>query len=240
MFFVKKKKIPWQQIVAGPAAENPFAQKYHVEGIPATFLIDGQGKVVAKQECVDTGDCQGLVEPGLCFSGECECCLPEPPLEPAPSLEPVPLPTILYGCPPSYQCLIAHGECVSRGSCAGDYVLPGACRGDGCECCVSYDNDNNDNDNGENTPDPDPSLPTPTQLPSGSEPAQDPSSPSDPVPSSDPYGNGDDDLGDKCCKDPVGQELCPHVNNKVGSFIFSVSIAIGFGFGVIVAATRFV
>ena len=46
--FVKKKKIPWQQIVAGPAAENPFAQKYHVEGIPATFLIDGQGKVVAK------------------------------------------------------------------------------------------------------------------------------------------------------------------------------------------------
>ncbi len=46
--FVKKQKIPWPQIVAGPAEKNAIAQKYFVEGIPATFLIDPDGKVVAK------------------------------------------------------------------------------------------------------------------------------------------------------------------------------------------------
>jgi peroxiredoxin len=46
--FVKKQKIPWPQIVAGPAEKNSIAQKYFVEGIPATFLIDAEGKVVAK------------------------------------------------------------------------------------------------------------------------------------------------------------------------------------------------
>lgn len=46
--FLKKKKIPWQQIVGGPADKNPIAQKYNVSAIPATYLIDKNGKVVAK------------------------------------------------------------------------------------------------------------------------------------------------------------------------------------------------
>ncbi|MFH1418196.1 MAG: TlpA disulfide reductase family protein [Planctomycetota bacterium] len=46
--FIKKRKIPWRQIVTGPAKESPLAQRYFVEGIPATFLIDGDGKVIAK------------------------------------------------------------------------------------------------------------------------------------------------------------------------------------------------
>ena len=43
-----KNKASWAQVVAGPAAENFIAKKYFVEGIPATFLIDHEGKVVAK------------------------------------------------------------------------------------------------------------------------------------------------------------------------------------------------
>ena len=46
--FLKKQKIPWQQIVGGPAAKNPIAQKYNVSAIPATYLIDKNGRVVAK------------------------------------------------------------------------------------------------------------------------------------------------------------------------------------------------
>jgi thiol-disulfide isomerase/thioredoxin len=46
--FIKKKDINWTQIVAGPADKNPIAQKYFVEGIPATFLIDPEGRIVAK------------------------------------------------------------------------------------------------------------------------------------------------------------------------------------------------
>ena len=46
--FTKKRQIPWRQIVTGPAKESPLAQQYFVEGIPATFLIDADGKVIAK------------------------------------------------------------------------------------------------------------------------------------------------------------------------------------------------
>ncbi len=46
--FIKRKEIPWPQICKGPAEENPIAKKYNVSGIPATFLIDPQGKVAAK------------------------------------------------------------------------------------------------------------------------------------------------------------------------------------------------
>lgn len=46
--FVKSKEYDWQQIVAGPADNNPIAKKYNVSAIPATFLIDKTGKVVAK------------------------------------------------------------------------------------------------------------------------------------------------------------------------------------------------
>ena len=46
--FLKQRSFRWLQIVGGPAKENPIARSYHVEGIPANFLIDRDGKVVAK------------------------------------------------------------------------------------------------------------------------------------------------------------------------------------------------
>lgn len=46
--FVKQRRIGWPQIVGGPAAKNEIAKAYFVEAIPATYLIDRHGKVVAK------------------------------------------------------------------------------------------------------------------------------------------------------------------------------------------------
>jgi thiol-disulfide isomerase/thioredoxin len=46
--FVKQRKVGWPQIVGGPAKESAIAKAYFVEGIPASFLIDRDGKVVAK------------------------------------------------------------------------------------------------------------------------------------------------------------------------------------------------
>ncbi len=40
--------MTWPVIVGGKADKNPIAKKYFVEGIPATFLLDRDGKVVAK------------------------------------------------------------------------------------------------------------------------------------------------------------------------------------------------
>ena len=46
--FVEKQKYAWSQIVGGPADKNSIAKQYAVEGIPATFLLDRDGKVIAK------------------------------------------------------------------------------------------------------------------------------------------------------------------------------------------------
>jgi len=46
--FLKSKQYQWEQAVLGPAETNPVAQKYFVAGIPATFLIDRDGKVVGR------------------------------------------------------------------------------------------------------------------------------------------------------------------------------------------------
>ena len=45
--FCEQRKIRWPQIVLGPAEQNPVAKRYNVSGIPATFLIGRDGKVVA-------------------------------------------------------------------------------------------------------------------------------------------------------------------------------------------------
>jgi peroxiredoxin len=47
--FVKRNVMPWPVCAPGPEGENPIAEAYNVAGIPATFLIDREGKVVAKQ-----------------------------------------------------------------------------------------------------------------------------------------------------------------------------------------------
>ena len=46
--FVKKHAIPWAQIALGPAHTNPLAKEFGVTGVPATFLIGRDGKLVAR------------------------------------------------------------------------------------------------------------------------------------------------------------------------------------------------
>jgi peroxiredoxin len=46
--FLKDKKIPWQQYFDGKGWENKLSQEYGVTGIPATYLIDGEGKIIAR------------------------------------------------------------------------------------------------------------------------------------------------------------------------------------------------
>ena len=50
--YVRKNGLPWPQVVFDKPEElgwnNPMAQKHGVKGIPATFLIDREGKVVAQ------------------------------------------------------------------------------------------------------------------------------------------------------------------------------------------------
>jgi thiol-disulfide isomerase/thioredoxin len=50
--YVKEKEIPWTQIIFKDENDmgwnNPLAKKYGINGIPATFLIGRDGKVVAR------------------------------------------------------------------------------------------------------------------------------------------------------------------------------------------------
>ncbi|MBM3836493.1 MAG: TlpA family protein disulfide reductase [Verrucomicrobia bacterium] len=46
--FIKKRNMGWQQFFDGKGWENKLAEKYGILSIPATFLLDGEGKIVAK------------------------------------------------------------------------------------------------------------------------------------------------------------------------------------------------
>ena len=46
--FVKAKKMPWQQFFDGGGWKNKLAQQYNVHSIPATYLVDKDGKIIAK------------------------------------------------------------------------------------------------------------------------------------------------------------------------------------------------
>ncbi|HZQ48059.1 MAG TPA: TlpA disulfide reductase family protein [Verrucomicrobiae bacterium] len=46
--FVKDKKIAWQQYFDGLGWGNKLALKYGVQSIPATYLLDGEGKILGK------------------------------------------------------------------------------------------------------------------------------------------------------------------------------------------------
>jgi thiol-disulfide isomerase/thioredoxin len=45
--FIKDKKMPWPQHFDGLGWANKFAKKYGISGIPATYLIGTDGKIVA-------------------------------------------------------------------------------------------------------------------------------------------------------------------------------------------------
>jgi peroxiredoxin len=46
--FTKEKKMPWPQYFDGLVWENKLAVKYGVNSIPATYLLDGKGVIIAK------------------------------------------------------------------------------------------------------------------------------------------------------------------------------------------------
>lgn len=46
--FIKAKNMTWQQFFDGQGWKNKVAQKYVVHSIPATYLIDKDGKLIAK------------------------------------------------------------------------------------------------------------------------------------------------------------------------------------------------
>jgi peroxiredoxin len=46
--FIKAKDMTWQQFFDGKGWGNKLAVKYGIESIPATFLLDGEGKIIGK------------------------------------------------------------------------------------------------------------------------------------------------------------------------------------------------
>ena len=46
--FTKENKMTWLQYFDGQGWKNKLAQTYGINSIPATFLLDGEGKIVAK------------------------------------------------------------------------------------------------------------------------------------------------------------------------------------------------
>ena len=40
--------MPWTQFFDGEGWKNKLAQQYSIQSIPATFLLDGEGTIIAK------------------------------------------------------------------------------------------------------------------------------------------------------------------------------------------------
>ena len=46
--FNKEKEMPWRQFFDGKYWQNELAVKYGVNSIPATYILDGEGRIIAK------------------------------------------------------------------------------------------------------------------------------------------------------------------------------------------------
>jgi len=46
--FTKEKNMTWQQFFDGKVWQNKLAVKYGIQAIPATYLLDGEGKIIGK------------------------------------------------------------------------------------------------------------------------------------------------------------------------------------------------
>ena len=46
--FIKDQNMTWPQYFDGQRWENKLAVKYGIQSIPATFLLDGEGKIIGK------------------------------------------------------------------------------------------------------------------------------------------------------------------------------------------------
>ena len=64
--FIKKRDMPWQQFFDGKGWGNKLAVKYGVNSIPMTYLLDGEGKIVAtnlRGEELDAMVAKTLIKP---------------------------------------------------------------------------------------------------------------------------------------------------------------------------------
>lgn len=46
--FIKQKELPWKQYFDGQGWKTKLAQEYGINSIPATYLLDGTGKIIAR------------------------------------------------------------------------------------------------------------------------------------------------------------------------------------------------
>jgi len=46
--FLKEKGMTWRQCFDGKGWQNELAQQFSIQSIPATFLLDGEGRIIAK------------------------------------------------------------------------------------------------------------------------------------------------------------------------------------------------
>jgi len=46
--FIKEKNMPWPQYFDGLGWKSKLGQEYGIQAIPATFLLDGEGKIIAR------------------------------------------------------------------------------------------------------------------------------------------------------------------------------------------------
>lgn len=64
--FIKERGVTWQQFFDGKGWGNKLAGKYGVNSIPATYLLDGEGKILAKNlrgEALETEVGKALAKP---------------------------------------------------------------------------------------------------------------------------------------------------------------------------------
>jgi peroxiredoxin len=61
--FTKKKNMIWQQFFDGKGWGNKLAEKYGVSSLPATYLLDGEGKIIGKD--LRGGDLEAAVTKAL-------------------------------------------------------------------------------------------------------------------------------------------------------------------------------
>jgi peroxiredoxin len=64
--FTQQKNMPWQQYFDGQGWTNKLASRYGVNSIPATYLLDGDGKILAKNlrgEALEQAVAKALAKP---------------------------------------------------------------------------------------------------------------------------------------------------------------------------------
>ena len=46
--FIKERGMTWAQYFDGLGWKNKLGEQYGIQSIPATFLLDGEGKIIAR------------------------------------------------------------------------------------------------------------------------------------------------------------------------------------------------